>query len=102
MMYANKPARIYIGHADQPYEGKHCYEYMMGLKEQCPFCPVRQLGDRESYETEVDNGEQIFAVKIKKFQWNGRESFIGLNDKTGSHRGNYLLLCGTRLRLRFH
>ncbi len=34
MMYANKPARIYTGHVDQPYEGKHCYEYMMGLKEQ--------------------------------------------------------------------
>lgn len=29
---------------------------------------MRQLGDRESYETEVDNGEQIFAVKIKRFQ----------------------------------
>lgn len=49
MMYANKPARIYTGHVDQPYEGKHCYEYMMGLKEQCPFCPMRQLGDRESF-----------------------------------------------------
>ena len=34
MMYANKSARMYTGHADEPYEGKHCYEYMMGRTEQ--------------------------------------------------------------------
>ena len=76
MMYANKPARVYTGHADGPYEGCHCYEYMMGLKEQCPFCPMRQLGDRESWETEVDNGVQIFAVKTKRIQWGGQDAFI--------------------------
>lgn len=35
MLYANEPARIYTGHADQPYQGQHCYQYMMGLEEQC-------------------------------------------------------------------
>ena len=74
MMYANKPARMYTGHADQPYEGKHCYEYMMGLSEKCPFCPMFQLGDRDSFETEIDNGKQIFAVKTKLIECNGVRS----------------------------
>lgn len=76
MMYVNDTAREYTGHADQPYEGRHCYEYMMGLKEQCPFCPMRQIKDQECFETEVDNGREIFAVKTKKVQWNGKDAFV--------------------------
>lgn len=52
MIYANEPARNYTGHSNQPYKGMHCYEYMMGLKEQCPFCPMRQIGDNDWFETE--------------------------------------------------
>ena len=76
MMYANKKAKEYTGHGEQPYRGQHCYAYMMGLKEQCPFCPMRQLGEQESYETEVDNGHEVYAVKTKKILWEGEEAFI--------------------------
>ncbi len=76
MMYANSTAKRYTGHENQPYEGCHCYEYMMGFKEQCPFCPMRDIGDRESFETEVDNGNEVYAVKTRKIQWNGEEAFI--------------------------
>ena len=40
MMYANEAARVYTGHAEQPYHGQHCYTYMMGLDAPCPFVPV--------------------------------------------------------------
>lgn len=76
MIYANEPARKYTGHLDQPYQGKHCYEYMMGLTEQCPFCPLKHLGEGECFETEVDNGQEVFAVKTKKTVWEGREVFV--------------------------
>ncbi len=76
MMYANKPARVYTNHADEPYEGRHCYEYMMGLSEQCPFCPMRDLGDRESFENEIDNGKQVFSVKTKLIECNGVKAFV--------------------------
>lgn len=76
MMYANDLAIKYTGHEDQPYKGAHCYEYMMGLKEQCPFCLMRQLGDGTSFETEVDNGKEIYAVKTKKLVWEGKEVFV--------------------------
>ena len=76
MLYANNPAKKYTGHGDQPYLGHHCYEYMMGLKEQCPFCPMLQLKDQESSETEVDNGNEVYAVKTKKILWEGQEAFI--------------------------
>ena len=76
MLYVNQTAKGYTGHADQPFEGRHCYEYMMGLKEQCPFCPMRGIGDMESFETEVDNGKEIYAVKTKKTEWNGKPAFI--------------------------
>lgn len=76
MMYANKSARMYTGHADETYEGKHCYEYMMGRTEKCPFCPMLQLGEREYFESEIDNGEQVFAVKTKIIEYNGVKSFV--------------------------
>lgn len=49
---------------------------MMGLEEQCPFCPMRELGGRDSYTTQVDNGSQVFSVKTKRIQWEGQDAFI--------------------------
>lgn len=76
MMYANEKARIYTGHAKQPYAGEHCYTYMMGLSEPCPFCPMREMADTECQETEVDNGKEIYAVKTKIIDWKGKKAFI--------------------------
>lgn len=76
MIYANEPARKYTDHSDRPYQGKHCYEYMMGLTEQCPFCPLKHLGEGECFETEVDNGQEVFAVKTRKIVWEGKEAFV--------------------------
>ena len=74
--YANRTARVFSGHEQVPYEGMHCYEYMMGRQEPCPFCPLYQMEDRDVYETEINNGQQIFSVKIKKTQWQGKPAFI--------------------------
>lgn len=76
MLYANETARIYTGHAKQPYAGEHCYTYMMGLDAPCPFCPMRQMTDTECQETEVDNGKEIYAVKTKIIDWKGKKAFI--------------------------
>ena len=76
MLYANHPARCFTGHPDRPFQGQKCYQYMMGLEEQCPFCPMRELGGRDSYTTQVDNGSQVFSVKTKRIQWEGQDAFI--------------------------
>ena len=76
MIYANQAARIYTGHENQPYVGEHCYKYMMGLDEQCPFCPMRQMKKSECQETEVDNGNEIYVVKTKIAEWKGKKVFI--------------------------
>ena len=76
MLYANRAARIYTGHENQPYRGEYCYQYMMGLNEPCPFCPMRKMQQNECQETEVDNGKEIYAVKTKVTDWNGRKVFI--------------------------
>ena len=76
MLYANEPARIYTGHAQQSYEGEHCYKYMMGLDEQCPFCPMLRMEASGCQETEVDNGKEIYAVKTRVTKWNGQRIFI--------------------------
>ncbi len=76
MLYANKPARDFALHRGTDYHGKHCYEYMMGLSEPCPYCPMRTLGDRKSSQTEVDNGNQIYAVKTNIFNWRGKKVFM--------------------------
>ncbi len=76
MLYANKPAREFALHHGEDYHGRHCYEYMMGLSEPCPYCPMRKLGDRRSAETEVDNGNNIYAAKTNVFQWRGRKVFM--------------------------
>ena len=76
MLYANQAARSYTGHENQPYVGEHCYKYMMGLDEQCPFCPMRQMNGFECKETEIDNGNGIYAVKTKITEWKGKKVFV--------------------------
>lgn len=76
MFYANYPARVFTGHEHQEYKGQHCYQYMMGLDEQCPFCPMLDMHGQDSYETEIDNGAQVFSVKTKLIEWEGKKSFI--------------------------
>lgn len=76
MIYANSAAKIYTGHENQPYQGEYCYKYMMGLDEPCPFCPMRKMKQNECQETEVDNGKEIYAVKTKVTDWNGKKVFI--------------------------
>lgn len=76
MMYINASARAYAKHGEEPWEGRHCYEYMMGLKQQCPFCPLLQSGEQDTFEIEVDNGREVHAVKNRKILWEGKEAFI--------------------------
>ncbi len=76
MLYANSAAMVYTGHENQPYQGEYCYKYMMGLDEQCPFCPMRQMKENDCQETEVDNGNEIYAVKTRVTYWNGKKVFI--------------------------
>ncbi len=75
MVYANATAKAFRGGGDEDHHGRHCYEYMMGLSEQCPFCPLLQ-GDGPNACGEVDNGKQVFAVKTATVEWNGRPAFV--------------------------
>ncbi len=77
MCYANQAARHFTDHAESDYRGKYCYNYMMGLDEVCPFCPMLSMPEGEtSYETEVDNGNQVFHVKTETFQIDGEDYFV--------------------------
>lgn len=76
MAYANGTARNYTGRASEDYHGRHCYEYMMGRSEQCPFCPLRAMGDASSAETEVDNGQQVYKVKTRLTNYHGQRAFV--------------------------
>lgn len=76
MLYANKAAKEYSNNLNKPYLGEHCYKYMMGLEEQCPFCPLNQLNNGDTGETEVDNGQQVFTVKTKIDELDGEKVFI--------------------------
>ena len=72
MRYANRNALEFTGHPERSYVGEHCYHYMMGLDEQCPFCPLRHP---DKCEGEVDNGKQVFEFKTKIFEIDGRKMF---------------------------
>ena len=76
MLYANKPAMAYAGHDGAPFAGQPCYRYMMGYDAQCPFCPLRDMEDPDSAESEVDNGKEIYKVKTKRLTHRGRRLFI--------------------------
>ncbi len=75
MVYVNGTAKGFRG-GGEDYHGRHCYEYMMGLDEQCPFCPLLTQGSKRSANTEVDNGEQVFSVKTMLTEWQGRKAFV--------------------------
>ena len=77
MLYANKPAIAFSGHSEASYRGRKCYEYMMGLKEQCPSCPLHKITcDDLGRIMEVDNGTHVFTVKTMRLEWEGHDAFI--------------------------
>ena len=75
---------------------------MMGLDAPCPFCPLRNIGDSTCQETEVDNGQQVFAVKTKIIDWNGRKAFIEYAwDITSDRRSQKIFEEQTRTLMQF-
>lgn len=77
MLYANNAARDYSSHGAENMSGYKCHKYIMGLDEQCPFCPLRRLEEgQESLITELDTGKKVFTVKLKRINWDGREAFV--------------------------
>ncbi len=75
MVYVNAAAKAYRGGDEDP-RGRHCYEYMMGLDAQCPFCPLLTQAGERAGSTEVDNGVQVFSVKTMLVEIKGRPAFI--------------------------
>lgn len=76
MLYANAPATASSGHNGEPYEGRKCYEYFMGQDMPCPFCPLHEMRNNTSHETEIDNGHAIYAIKITPIDWQGKRAFV--------------------------
>ena len=76
VMYANQAATDYSVKYGVPDENVHCYEFFLGLKEQCPFCPLKTIGDQEECEAEIDNGREVYTLKLKRIKWQGTNAFI--------------------------
>lgn len=76
MVFANEMTRNISGHTDEPYQGRKCYEYMLGLNAPCGHCPMKQMGDETEKEIETDDGEHIFRLKARFTTWNGRRVFM--------------------------
>lgn len=75
MVYTNAAADKFRGGAEK-HRGRQCFEYMMGLEEQCPFCPLLKRGESRNASTEIDNGHQVFSVKTLLTEWKGRPAFV--------------------------
>ena len=91
MVYANALTKMVSGHPDLPYEGKKCYQYMLGLNAPCGHCPMKLMDGETEKEVEVDDGIHTFALKARYTTWNGRKVFIEYgrdvtNTKTAQRR----------------
>lgn len=76
MVYANQMTRDISGHPDEPYEGKKCYQYMLGLNAPCGHCPMKKMEGQEEKEIETDDGEHAFRTIARYTTWNGKRVFI--------------------------
>ena len=76
VMYANKLAIDYSKKYGVPEENMHCYEFFLGFKEPCPFCPLQTIGNQEECEAEINNGREIYSLKLKRIKWRDTNAFI--------------------------
>lgn len=76
LIYANKVAIDTAMHGDKDYHGMACYRYMFGADQQCRFCPLRNLGQRDEYVAEITGPQGSTLVKTKRLQWDNREVYI--------------------------
>lgn len=59
-LYANDAAVRFAANSGQSYKGR--FQYMIGLDAPCGYCPIQKLEENSSYETEVDNGNQVYPA----------------------------------------
>ena len=76
IVYANAMTLNISGHPEKPYQGRKCYEYMLGLNAPCGHCPMKKMGNDTEKEIETDDGEHVFRLKARITEWNGRKVFI--------------------------
>lgn len=89
MLYANEGTKQLIG---GPYEGRKCYEAIMGNDAPCDFCTNRFL-THDSYYAWTRYNENLsgyYALKDRLIDWKGRTARLEIAFDMSEHRRQLL------------
>lgn len=79
LLYANDFVRRAL-HKDneKDYQGKKCYEYLLGYDKPCEFCKMHQLKEDEYLfrEFQLPGKDIHFILKGRKAEWKGRPAHV--------------------------
>lgn len=78
LLYLNKEIFSILGKTDRRFEGKKCYEYLLGESEMCSFCKDRQTGDTQhkAEELYIPQLDRWYMTQGRVINWAGREAHV--------------------------
>ena len=76
LLYLNPEILKIVGKTGENYQGKLCYNYLLGLDEPCPGCRHDQSADGNMRETYIPQVDSYFMVQERFIKWAGREAQV--------------------------
>ena len=79
LLYANDfVKRVFCKNQNLDYQGKKCYEYLLGYDKPCEFCKMHQMKEEEYLfrEFQLPGEDTYFVLKGRKAEWNGKLAHV--------------------------
>lgn len=76
VIYANKAAQKFTQRENESYEGKTCYQYLMGLESPCQFCPKEKLQTQSTCQCQSTVNQRELSLKTKLIDWDGKKAIV--------------------------
>lgn len=87
LLYLNPEILKIIGKTGENYQGKLCYNFLMGLSESCPGCKHDNTGDGNMRETYIPQLDSYYMVQERFIKWAGRTAQVKyLTDITATRK----------------
>ena|GEM_PF-936794 len=76
LLYINQEIFSILHKKDRDYEGKLCYQYLLGRSAPCPFCKSFTIGNQEKKELYIEELNRYYLTEGKLINWAGREAHV--------------------------
>lgn len=77
LYYANyNVSKMFRGSKGEVYQGRKCYEYLLGRNSPCEFCKMCEMNEKEYLVRDFAFRDKHLVLKGRLIDWNGRKAHV--------------------------